>query len=185
VAEAYWYLAGKLRAELPVRRSAERELLALNTAYAALAVAEQRQAYDATVSRVMEIRRERAERARARTERPLLTRLFGTPESPQRNSYELLRIDPSAEPPLIARAYSILRTLHLREGAGEAPKEYLTELTTALTTLLDGGSRAAYDESLKAAAAARASSVPAAELGESEAGSGGGSADARKAGGLG
>ncbi len=53
VAEAYWYLARKLRAELPVRRSAERELLALNTAYAALAVAEQRRAYDATVSRVI------------------------------------------------------------------------------------------------------------------------------------
>ncbi len=69
-------------------------------------------------SRVMEIRRERAERARARTERPLLTRLFRNASRARRRStsYELLRIDPNAEPPLIARAYSILRTLHLRES---------------------------------------------------------------------
>ncbi len=148
VAEAYGYLASRLRAEKLVRRSAERELAALNSAYQVLAAAEQRRAYDATVSRVLKLRRERADRAEQSRRRPLLARLLKKP--PRRSQvdyYELLRVDRDAEPPLVARAYSILRTLHSKKATGEASKEYLSDLAQARTVLLNRERRAAYDES--------------------------------------
>ena len=148
VAEAYWYLASRLRAEQAVRRSAERDLAAINAAYQVLAVAEQRRAYDAAVPRVLELRRERADGAQQQQRRPLSARLLRKPQiQPEVDYYELLGVDPEAEPPLIARAYSILRTLHSKKAPGEAPKEYLSELAEARGVLLDRARRAAYDES--------------------------------------
>ncbi len=146
IAEAYWFLASRLRAEKLVRRSAERELVGLNAAYQILAVAEQRRAYDATVARVLDLRRERAERIDA-SRQSFPGRLFRKPQRPQVDFYELLRVDPAAEPPLIARAYSMLRMLHSKKAAGEAPKEYLSELAQARAVLLDRARRAAYDKS--------------------------------------
>jgi curved DNA-binding protein CbpA len=147
VAEAYWYLASRLRAEQAVRRSAERELAAINAAYQVLAVVEQRRAYDATVPRVVELRRQRAERARQQQRRGLSARLLRRPQPPLKpDYYELLRVDPEAEPPLIARAYSILRTLHSKRAPGGAPKEYLRDLAQARGVLIDRVRRAAYDE---------------------------------------
>jgi curved DNA-binding protein CbpA len=148
IAEAYWYVASRLRAEQSVRRSAERELAALNTAYQVLAVSEQRRAYDGAVPRVLELRRQRAERAEQQQRRPLSARLLRRPQiRPQVDYYELLLVDQEAEPPLIARAYSILRTLHSKKATGEASKEYLSDLAQARTVLLDRERRAAYDES--------------------------------------
>ncbi|HUS82265.1 MAG TPA: DnaJ domain-containing protein [Dehalococcoidia bacterium] len=158
VAEAYWFLASRLRSEKRVRRSAERELVTLNAAYQVLAVAEQRRAYDATVTRVLEIRRQRAEKSQSQQRRSLQTRLFKKSRRPQVDFYELLRVDPTAELPLMARAYSILRTIHSKEPSGEPPEYYLAELEQARVTLLDRGRRAAYDESRAQAAAAMTSS---------------------------
>ena len=166
IAEAYWYLASRLKAEKTVRRSAERELVTLNAAYQILAVVEQRRAYDAAVPRAQELRRERAERAEQQQRRPLSARLLRKPQiRPQVDYYELLGVDPEAEPPLIARAYSILRMLHSRKAAGEAPKEYLSELAQARTVLLDRERRAAYDESrIQPAPAPEAKPVEAPEV---------------------
>ena len=146
IAEAYWFLASRLRAEKLVRRSAERELVTLNAAYQVLAVAEQRRAYDATVARVLDLRREREERANAGRQ-SFPGRLFRKARRPQVDYYELLQIDPQAESLLIARAYTILRTLHSAEPAGDAPRANLAELAEARATLLDRTRRAAYDES--------------------------------------
>ena len=148
IAEAYWYLASQLRAEQVVTRSAERELAALNTAYQVLAVAGERRAYDESVPRVLQLRRQRAARAEQQRRRPLSARLLKRPLIwPQVDHYELLRVDQQAEPPLIARAYSILRMLHSQKAAGEALKEYLSDLAQARTVLLDHARRAAYDRS--------------------------------------
>jgi hypothetical protein len=155
VAEAYWFLAARLRSEMVARRSAERELVTLNAAYQVLAVAEQRRIYDATVTRVQEIRRKRAERVENRRNRSLQERLFRKAPRREADLYELLRVDPAAEAPLIARAYSILRTIHSKEPAGES---YLAELEQARGTLLERGRRAAYDEARTQAAAAMTSS---------------------------
>jgi curved DNA-binding protein CbpA len=166
VAEAYCYLSSRLRAEQAVRRSAERELAALNAAYQVLAGAEQRRAYDAAVPRVLELRRERAERAEQQQKRPLSARLLKKPQiRPQVDYYELLGVDPEAEPALIARAYSILRTLHSKKAAGAAPKEYVSELEQAGAVLLDRARRAAYDESrMQPAPAPEAKPVKAPEV---------------------
>jgi hypothetical protein len=154
VAEAYWFLAARLRSEMVARRSAERELAALNAAYQVLAVAEQRRAYDATVARVQEIRRQRAERAENLRRRSLQERLFRKTQRREIDFYELLRVDPAVEPPLIARAYSILRTIHSKEPAGGS---YLAELEQARSTLLDRPRRAAYDAARAQAAVMAAS----------------------------
>lgn len=147
IAEAYWFLASRLRAEKLTRRSAERELATLNAAYQMLALAEQRRAYDATVSRVQELRRERASRAQTQRHPPFHLHLFKKRQRLQIDYYELLRIDPSAEAPLIARAYSILRTLHSKEATGESQGNYIEELARARSVLLNRSLRAEYDES--------------------------------------
>jgi len=162
IAEAYWYLASRLHAEKLVRRSAKHELFVLNAAYQILAVAEQRRAYDATVSRVQELRRERAESAQAPKDPPFPLRLFKGRQRLQVDYYELLRVDPSAEAPLIARAYSILRTLHSKEATGESQGNYVEGLARARSVLLDRSLRAEYDES-RARASLALEALPAPE----------------------
>lgn len=154
IIEAYWYVAGKLRAEQPVKRGVERELDAVNAAYAELVETERRRAYDATVSRVQELRRARAEAKAAEQPPPLLARLFGKP-SPRRHSdyYALLAVDPQAEAPLIARAHAILHALRSgSDSAGRGAVRSLTKLDEAYSALLDNERRAAYDRSLSPAA---------------------------------
>jgi curved DNA-binding protein CbpA len=146
VVEAYWCLADKLKAELAVRGAAESELAALNEAYAVLSITAQRDAYDRTVPRIVELRRQRAERARAR--KPWRLRHHNGVS--RTDSYELLRVDETAPAALIARAYSILRTLRAKEGA---PREHLAELAEARSLLLNAETRKTYDVSRKQGAA--------------------------------
>jgi curved DNA-binding protein CbpA len=154
VEEAYWYLVGSLLPKQAVREEARQRLIALNAAYALLAHPERRRAYDATVRRVTELRLQRSQRDQPSKKRPPDI----PPDSP-RDYYELLHVDRSADQALIERAYSILRVLHAKR-AGEMPGEYLAELTTALTTLLDDEGRAAYDHSLEEAAVEAESHEP-------------------------
>jgi FHA domain len=148
VAEAYWFIASRLRAEMATSRKAERELAALNDAYQVLAIAEQRRAYDATVPRVVELRQQRAEKVERQRRRPLSARLTRKRRVPaDLNFYEALAVDCGAEAPLIARAYSILRTLHSQKDGREAREKYLEQLAQSRAVLLDRARRAAYDES--------------------------------------
>ena len=157
IVEAYWYVAGKLRAEQPVKRGVERKLDAVNAAYTELVNPERRHAYDATVPRVQELRRARAEAKAAQQPPPLLARLLRR-SSAQRpwlaaNYYAVLAVDPQAEAPLIARAHAILHTLRSgSDSAGRGPVRSLAELDEAYSALLDNERRAAYDRSLSPAA---------------------------------
>jgi curved DNA-binding protein CbpA len=161
IAEAYWFLASRLRVEQATRRSAERELAALNTAYQVLAVSEERRAYDATVPRIQELRRERAEKAQLQERASFPLSLFKKRPNLPVDYYELLRVDPAAGAPLIARAHSILRTLHSKEATGKPQRNYLQELAQARSVLLDRSRRAAYDESrIRASVALEALPAP-------------------------
>ena len=154
IIEAYWYVAGKLRAEQPVKRGVERELDAVNAAYTELVEPERRRAYDATVPRVQELRRARTEAKAAEQPPPLLARLFGKP-SPRRDNdyYGLLAVDPQAEAPLIARAHAILHALRSGgESAGGGAVRSPADLDEAYSALLDNERRTAYDRSLSPAA---------------------------------
>jgi hypothetical protein len=144
VIEAYWYIADKLRAQAAIK-GVEKELEALNAAYADLVVPERRRAYDSAVARVEQLRRSRAASGPSRRRAPL----FGRKRHADRRQdyYAMLAIDPRAEPPVIARAYSIVRTLE-RNGGGTEPSYRTGELQEALSVLLDGRRRAAYDERL-------------------------------------
>ena len=145
IAEAYWFLASRLRAEQSIRRSAEKELQALNDAYAALAGPAQRAAYDATQPQVPALRRMRAERAASTaTQQSFLSRLLKkSPDIHRLDYYELLCLDPAADSPLVARAYSIMRTLHSRQALPD--DRYMADLSIARDTLLDPQRRAEYD----------------------------------------
>ena len=157
IIEAYWYVAGKLRAEQAVRKGVERELDAANAAYAGLVDPERRHAYDATVPRVQELRRARAERKTAEQPPPLLARLLrrSSVQSPRAGAdyYAIIAVDPQAEAPLIARAHAILHTLRSgSDSAGRGAVRSLAELDEAYSALLDNERRAAYDRSLSPAA---------------------------------
>lgn len=145
VTEAYWYLASAIRAKLSLRQGAERELDALNNAYAVLVSPVKREAYDETVSRVVETRRERAER-RTSKRQPLLARLLVKPRPQTVDPYELLRVDPAAGPALIARAYLILRTLYSRGEIAGSSAEQLELLAEARSQLLERFAEGASSE---------------------------------------
>ena len=150
IVEAYWYVAGKLRAEQPVKRGVERELDAVNAAYTELVNPERRHAYDATVPRVQELRRARAEAKAAEQPPPLLAHLLGrpSPQPPQAapNYYAVLSIDPEADALLIDCAHTILRSRPGRgDGAIVRVAARLAELDEARSVLLDSDRRAAYD----------------------------------------
>ncbi|MDI6858314.1 MAG: FHA domain-containing protein [Dehalococcoidia bacterium] len=146
IIEAYWYVAEKLRAQAAIRH-VEEELEALNSAYAELIVPERRRHYDAAVSRVAQLRRERARQQPPERTRPPF---FPTKKRPNRNNdyYGMLAVDPRAEPELIRRAYTVLRTLQ-RDG-GEAKWRYRpAELDEAFAILMDERRRAEYDQRLR------------------------------------
>jgi curved DNA-binding protein CbpA len=153
IIEAYWYVAGKLRAEQATRKGVQKELDSVNVAYTELVNPERRHAYDATVPRVQELRRARAEAKAAEQSPPLLTRLLRR-LSAQRprlaaNYYAILAVDPQAEAPLIARAHAILHALRSgSDSAGRGAVGSLAELDEAYSALLDSERRAAYDRSL-------------------------------------
>jgi len=157
IVEAYWYVAGKLRAEQAVRKGVERDLNAANAAYAELVDAERRRAYDATVPRVQELRRARAEAKAKEQHSPLFVRLLRRP-SAQRSQlsadyYAILSVDPQAEAPLIARAHAIVRALRTGgDSADQGAAREPAEMDEALSVLLDNERRAAYDRSLSLAA---------------------------------
>ncbi len=136
VTEAYWCLAGDIRDKLSLREGAERDLDVLNDAYAVLVDPEKREAYDETVSRVVEMRRERAERRRA-TRRLLLARLLVKPRPQTVDPYELLRVDPAAGPALITRAYLVLRTLYSTGKMAGSTAEQLELLAKTRSELLE------------------------------------------------
>jgi curved DNA-binding protein CbpA len=166
VVEAYWYLASKLRAEHPGWRGAERQLAALNAAYAVLGIPERRDAYNATLQRVVERRLQRAarleaERLAAEQPTPLLDRLLGAPpeEPPEPEPidyYEFLCLDPSADPALVSRAFSVLRTNRPQVRAGDVAVEYRANLLEAYSVLSDADRRKAYDNERRKAAIKRA-----------------------------
>ena len=156
IVEAYWYVAGKLRAEQMAGKAAKQDLLALNAAYADLVTPERRHAYDATVPRVAELRRTRAERRAADKRRSLLPRLFGraSARKAQRgiDYYAILGVDPQADAPLIARAYAILHALHSKGDANSRQAaDAVTEIEKAYSMILDSERRADYDISLTTA----------------------------------
>jgi hypothetical protein len=136
VAEAYWYLVNRLKAEQASGESAAQQLAALNTAYAVLVDPEQRRAYDETVARVVELRRARAERRQALKRRPVLGRFFERQRRQEVDCFELLRVDPLAEPLLIDRAYSIMRALYSTGSIDGEPAEQLALLAKARTDFL-------------------------------------------------
>ncbi|MGD0114726.1 MAG: DnaJ domain-containing protein [Dehalococcoidia bacterium] len=136
VTEAYWLLAGGIRDRLSLRQGDERDLDALNNAYAVLVDPGKREAYDETVSRVVEIRRERADRRRS-TRQPLLARLLVKPRPQTVDPYELLRVDPAAGPALITRAYLVLRTLYSTGKIAGSTAEQLELLAKTRSELLE------------------------------------------------
>jgi curved DNA-binding protein CbpA len=157
IVEAYWYVAGKLRAEQATRKGVQKELDSVNAAYAELVHPESRRAYDATAPRVLELRRARAEAKAAEQHAPLFARLLRRPSAQRPHTgvdyYTVLGVDPQAEAPLIARAHAILRALRSAgasadHGAVRSP----AELDEAYSVLLDSERRAAYDRSLSPAA---------------------------------
>ncbi len=137
VAEAYWCLARSLQQELPSRKAAQRDLDALNAAYSVLVDPQKREAYDETVPRVLELRQERAKRFQAqKKKRSTLAHLFGKPQHNAIDLFQLLRLDPEAEPFLIARAYLIMRTLYSKGEVAGASAEQLALLAQARPDLL-------------------------------------------------
>ena len=150
IVEAYWHFAEKLRAQQDIGEGVYRELEGLNLAYTQLVVPERRQAYDAGLERVLQIRRGRDRLRAMRRKRPLLARILA-PErdvqpKPMLDGYALLCVDPAADTPLIELAYRILRSLDL-EPEDEALRSR-KELREAYETLIDEERRAAYDAAL-------------------------------------
>lgn len=150
IAEAYWYLAGRLQVGRQERPGLREQLDALNEAYATLISPERRKIYDATIPRVRKLRRERAravEKGSRRSWVPLLARRR-TPRGLARSIdyYAVLYLDPATEPAIVHRAYSVLRVLH---GNGLANAD---ELVEAYAMLADPARRAAYDAFLPMAA---------------------------------
>jgi len=136
IAEAYWYLVSRLQAEQASGESTAQQLAALNTAYAVLVDPEQRRAYDETVARVAELRRARAKRRQGPKRRSVLGRLFERQRREEADCFELLRIDPLAEPLLIERAYSIMRALYSTGSIDGEPAGQLALLARARTDVL-------------------------------------------------
>ncbi len=160
IVEAYWYVVQKLLSSRTVKESVERQMKAINVAYAMLLNSRRRRAYDATVPRVQELRRARAEAKAAEQPPPpppLLIRLLSgpppPPPPPRVDYYALLAVDPQAEAPLVARAHALMRCRR-SEGNGAIVRAAarLAELDEAYSVLLDEERRAAYDLSLLAAA---------------------------------
>jgi curved DNA-binding protein CbpA len=136
VAEAYWCLAGEIRDRLSRREGAERELDALNEAYAVLVDPVKREAYDGTVDRVTRIRRKRAESRETKRPSPL-ARLLVRPRPRTVDPYELLRVDPAAGPALISRAYLVLRTLYSKGEVPGSSAQQFDLLAAARSQLLE------------------------------------------------
>jgi curved DNA-binding protein CbpA len=147
IAEAYWYLAGRLQVRREGTLALRKRLADLNEAYATIISPARRKAYDATLPRVEKLRRERArniESANRRSWLPLPghrhTRLgLGR----HLDYYALLGIDSSAEAAIVDRAYSVMRVLH-----GEGPTSMSRDLDEAHVVLADPARRAGYDAHL-------------------------------------
>jgi curved DNA-binding protein CbpA len=147
VAEAYWYLVGRLQAGRQGTSALRKRLAALNEAYATLISPAHRMAYDATLPRVERLRRHRARAMKSSSRRSWLP-LPGHGQASGASSrhldcYAVLGIDPSAEAAIIDRAYSVLRML-CRDGPGSQ----VQALTEAYAVLADAASRASHDAQL-------------------------------------
>jgi curved DNA-binding protein CbpA len=173
IVEAYWYVVQKLLASRTSKQSVERQMKAINVAYAVLLNSRRRRAYDATLARVQELRQARAEAKAAQQPPPppplLIRLLYGPPPPPppppRPDYYALLAVDPQAEAPLIARAHALMRC-HRSEGNGAIVRAAarLAELDEAYSVLLDEEQRAAYDLWLAGAAEDAARSAEAAAI---------------------
>jgi curved DNA-binding protein CbpA len=143
IAEAYWYLAGRLQGERQGSSGVRGQFAVLNEAYATLTSPPRRMAYDATLPRVDSLRRERAHAIESA--RPSWFPLPGHGRAGHGlrrdlDCYALLGVDPSAETAMIDRAYSLLRLL-----GSDGPGSKVWELTEAHAVLADPARRAAYD----------------------------------------
>jgi len=150
VTAAYWRLADRLQADRGSDSQAAAALHRLTKAYQTLADPNSRAAYDPSIGLPSQPsyppppRRQRSSRSRG---------LFGVNRSPAPTAadsavdyYELLRVDPRAEPRVIAVAYAVMRDYYLRSvlHAG-APPELMDLFEEASDVIADPDRRQQYD----------------------------------------
>jgi curved DNA-binding protein CbpA len=150
VTAAYWRLADRLQAERGSDSQAAAALHRLTKAYQTLADPNSRAAYDPSIGLPSQPsyppppRRQRSSRSRG---------LFGVNRSPAPTAgdsavdyYELLRVDPRAEPRVIAVAYAVMRDYYLRLvlHAGASP-ELMDLFEEASDVIADPDRRQQYD----------------------------------------
>jgi curved DNA-binding protein CbpA len=149
IAEAYWVLVRKTQALRTQDQTAGEVLQQLNVAYATLANPDLRLRYSRTLPLDRQQTPNSVPEDGQHKRRPLRQRFLGRRHLPgggRRNAYQILQVDPRAEPPIIAAAYAWLRQ-QCMEGIwnGEAGQEALNELTEAFSVLADPEQRASYD----------------------------------------
>jgi curved DNA-binding protein CbpA len=144
ITAAYWRLAGKAQSRRAVDKTAEGDLHGLTRAYQTLTNPSLRADYDRSIGVAEQNLAPQVPHARSRG-------FFGRgkrdPGSDTRvDYYEILRITPTAEAPIVEEAYSTLRTYYVRlVQGGYSPIELLDYLEEAYVVASDPDLRARYD----------------------------------------
>jgi curved DNA-binding protein CbpA len=146
ITAAYWHRAGEAQNARGSDPDAERLLYYLTKAYQTLADARTREQYDRAIGLgaqppVPSLFRRRRGLARLLPLRRGARPLLGMPDY-----YEVLRVDPSADFPMIQRAYELMRNYYLRVvKLGHQPVQLLDALEDAYSVTSSPELRAKYD----------------------------------------
>lgn len=157
ITAAYWRLAGEAQSRRSVDKAAEGDLHGLTRAYQTLTNPELRVDYDRSIGVAEQHLAPQVPQSRSRG-------FFGRgkrdPVGDARvDYYEILRIIPAAEGPIVEEAYSTLRTYYVRlVQSGYSPIDLLDYLEEAYSVASDPELRARYDTERN-----RSPSVPQAE----------------------
>jgi len=160
ITAVYWRLAGEAQSRRAVDKTAEGDLHGLTRAYQTLTNPTLRADYDRSIGVAEQNLAPQLPHARSRG-------FFGRgkrdPGSDTRvDYYEILRITPTAEAPIVEEAYSTLRTYYVRlVQGGYSPIELLDYLEEAYVVASDPDLRARYDSERERASNASPVSVTA------------------------
>jgi len=144
ITAAYWRLAGGAQSRRAVDKAAEGELHGLTRAYQTLTNPELRGEYDRSIGIAEQNLAPQVPHARSRG-------FFGRgkrhPGSDAKvDYYEILRVVPAAEGPIVEEAHSTLSTYYVRlVQSGYSPVELLDYLEEAYLVISDPDLRARYD----------------------------------------
>jgi curved DNA-binding protein CbpA len=143
ITAAYWRLAGDAQSRRSLDNAAEADLHALTRAYQMLTNAETRAEYDSSIGVAEQNLAPQVPHSRGKG---WFGRKRDAASETRVDYYEILRITPTADAPVVEEAYSTLRTYYVRlVQSGYSPIELLDYLEDAYAVAADPDKRKKYD----------------------------------------